>query len=109
MDLYAFAISSHIVAKDKFLDLASFRAAQTIEIRSQHPQTHYQVGSKCKNKKVNIILLNIANLTSNSELYKSYIHCILYLDQNFFAFRQKSFVFRQTIIFCKINRQLPNK
>ena len=29
---YAFAISSHIVAKDKFLDLASFRAVQTTEM-----------------------------------------------------------------------------
>ena len=36
MHSYALAISSHIVAKDKFLDLATIRAAQTIEMCSQH-------------------------------------------------------------------------
>ena len=39
MDPYALAISNRIVAMDNFLDLASFRVAQTIEICSQHPGT----------------------------------------------------------------------
>ena len=39
MDPYAFVMSSYIVAKDKFLDLASFRGDKTIEICSQHPGT----------------------------------------------------------------------
>ena len=34
MDQYPLAMLSHIVAKDKFLDLASFRAAQTIAMCS---------------------------------------------------------------------------
>ena len=39
MDPDALAISGHVVAKDKFLDFACFRAAKTIEILSQHPGT----------------------------------------------------------------------
>ena len=33
---HALAISSHVVAKDTLLDLASIRAAQTIDMDSQH-------------------------------------------------------------------------
>ena len=50
MDPYALAISSHIIAKDKFLDLASFRAAQTIEMCSQHPGT-FSIQHFCTDKK----------------------------------------------------------
>ena len=39
IDPYAFGILSHFVAKDRFLDMAFFRAAQTMEICPQHPGT----------------------------------------------------------------------
>ena len=56
MDPYAFAISSNIVAKDKFLDFASFRAAQTIEICSQHPGT-FSIQPFCTDLFINWLLL----------------------------------------------------
>ena len=56
MDPYAFAISSHIVARDKFLDLASFRAAQTIEICSQQPGT-FSIQPFCTDLFIILLLL----------------------------------------------------
>ena len=56
MDPYAFAISSHIAAKDKFLDLASLRAAQTIEICSQHRET-FSIQPICTDLFINLLLL----------------------------------------------------
>ena len=55
MDPYALVISSHIVAKDKFLDLASFRAAQTIEMCSQHPGT-FSIQPFCTDLFINLLL-----------------------------------------------------
>ena len=55
MDPYASAISSHIVAKDKFLDLASFRAAQTIEMCSQHRET-FSIQPFCTYVFINLLL-----------------------------------------------------
>ena len=55
MDPYALAISSHIVAKDTFLDLASFRAAQTIEICSQHPGAFF-IQPFCTDLYTNLLL-----------------------------------------------------
>ena len=55
MDPYALAISSHIVAKNKFLDLVSFRAAQTIEMSSQHPET-FSIQSFCTDLLINLLL-----------------------------------------------------
>ena len=55
MDPYAFAISSHIVAKVKFLDLASFGAAQTIEICSQQPGTFF-IQPFCTDLLMNLLL-----------------------------------------------------
>ena len=56
MDPYALAISSHIVAKDNFLDLASFRAAQTIDISSQHPG-NFSIQPFCADLFINLLLL----------------------------------------------------
>ena len=56
MDPYALAISSHIVAKNKFLDLASFRAAHTIEMCSQHPGT-FSIQLFCTDLFINMLLL----------------------------------------------------
>ena len=56
MDPLAFAISSHIVAKDKFLYLASFRAAQTTEICSHHPGTFF-IQPFCTDLFINLLLL----------------------------------------------------
>ena len=55
MDPYALAISSHIIAKDKFLDLASFRAAPTIEMCSQHPRT-FSIQPFCTDLFINLLL-----------------------------------------------------
>ena len=56
MDPYAFVILSHIVAKDKVLDLLSFRAAQTTEICFQHPET-FSTQSFCTDLFINFLLL----------------------------------------------------
>ena len=55
MDPYALAISSHIVAKDKFLDLASFRAAQNIEMCFQHRGT-FSIQPFCTDLLINLLL-----------------------------------------------------
>ena len=55
---YIKAIPSHIVAKDKFLDLASFRAAQTTEICSQHPGT-FSIQPFCTDLFIKNYLLNV--------------------------------------------------
>ena len=56
MDPYALAISSHIVGKDKFLDLAYYRAAQTIGMCSQHPGT-FSIQPFCTDLFINLLLL----------------------------------------------------
>ena len=48
-------VSHHIVAKDKFLDMASFRAAQTTEICSQHPAT-FSIQPFCTALFINLLL-----------------------------------------------------
>ena len=55
MDPYALAISSHVVVKDKFLDLASFTAAQTIEMCSQHSGT-FSMQPFCTDLFINLLL-----------------------------------------------------
>ena len=56
MDPDALAISSHIIAADNFLDMASFEAAQTIEICSQLPGT-FSVQPFCTVLSINFLLL----------------------------------------------------
>ena len=55
MDQYALEMSSHIDAKDNFLDLASFRAAQTIGMCSQHPGT-FSTLPFCTDLFINLLL-----------------------------------------------------
>ena len=56
MNPYALAISSHIVAKYIFFNLASFRAAKTTEICSQHPGTFF-IQPFCTDFFINLLLL----------------------------------------------------
>ena len=56
MEPYALAMSNHIVTKDKFLDLVSFRAVQTIEMCSQHPGT-FSIQPFCTDLFINLLLL----------------------------------------------------
>ena len=57
MDPYALVISNHIVAKNRFLDLAFFRATQTLEICSQHQGT-FPIQPFCIDFLINLLLLS---------------------------------------------------
>ena len=71
MDPYEFAIWSHIVGKDKFLDLASFRTAQIIEICSQHPGT-FSLQPFCIDLFINLLsLIKCVSGSLESKLQKN--------------------------------------
>ena len=70
MDPYVFAISSHLVAKDKFLDLASFRAAQTIKICSQNPGTFF-IQLFCTDLFINLLFIKCVSRRLETKLKKS--------------------------------------